>query len=1149
MQSTIINKLMMRLRTICYWKLCLVTIAIINFQSALAWTAPDFMVDGIYYYKNADSVSVTVTNRGYNNYEVYSGDLQIPNIVSYNGINYSVKAINESAFLGCYGITGLIIPNSVNSIGSSAFSGTGITSITIPNSVTSIGDNVFSGCKRLSDIILPDNITSIGHGWFSGCIALKNVEFIPNSVTRIASNAFSGCTGFIDVILPNSVDTIGENAFGLSGLQSLTIPSSVNFIERGAFRNCSSLKILYFNAENCEDYEQEYGYAYPIFPIFENCPIETLLIGNNVKRVPAFLLYSSSNVPLTLTIGDSVEYIAKYAFSGKTIPTLTIPKSVLAIEYEAFSDCRITELVWNAIDCSAINGVSDYDNHTKDLQSVIIGDEVQVIPNYFVSMSQIQSVDIPESVTKIGSAAFKGCTGLTSVIIPNSVTEIGYYTFKGCTGLTSVSIPGSFTSSGTEIFSDCTGLIDIIFSNSLTTIGTKWFSGCIGLESVSIPNSVKTIGQYAFSGCTKLVDVSIPSSVINIYENAFEGCTALTKVNISSLESWFYINFSSFKANPLYYAQHLYLNDNEVQDVIIPNTITSIGQYAFSGCSGLTSVIIPNSVTSIGQYAFSGCTGLNYVILLNSKSPYCNSTMFPYRQLIYVPNASNYNSYGWNTYNIQGIYTIEPQITRAIITSSNLFPLVKVILIDSEDQTIQTINAYDNSALITDLYPNSTNKIKVSFLHDGENYDIDDTFSTNTLSITQYTLELATQTTLTTCFNVNRDEGFILEACGVESSNDSYTGEVIDTTNDTYTIKCYINGLIPNNSYSFRPWVQYKGEKYYGNNKTFKTSAIDVNNEVTVTPTSVYLTGSYLSGDADVIDAYFTFNGENMKTLYQTGLNPSTTYTYTYTVETASGNQVNNYSFYTPALTMLAQPVKMLTNTTVLFEAETNMIDDETMVGFEWRRYDAPNEMPSTQVYSPVFGGKIAGTLKKLAENVYYKYRPFYTSNSGKSYYGNWVAFLTADAGVVYEPVVYTYNSPEVTQTEATLQGVALRGSDDITEQGFEYWKSNNENVTKVTATGERMSKKVTGLQSGAKYTFRAFLTAGGETHYGNEVEFITLSNSLDVNLDGEINIADINAVINMILTDNQGLVGDVNGDGEVNIADINRIIDAILSN
>ena len=120
--------------------------------------------------------------------------------------------------------------------------------------------------------------------------------------------------------------------------------------------------------------------------------------------------------------------------------------------------------------------------------------------------------------------------------------------------------------------------------------------------------------------------------------------------------------------------------------------------------------------------------------------------------------------------------------------------------------------------------------------------------------------------------------------------------------------------------------------------------------------------------------------------------------------------------------------------------------------------------MPSTQVYSPVFDGKIAGTLRNLTENVYYKYRPFYKSNSGKSYYGNWVAFLTADAGVDYEPMVYTYNSPKVTQTDATLEGVALQGSVEITEQGFEYWKSGNSNVIKVTAAGERMSKIVSGL-------------------------------------------------------------------------------------
>ena len=235
--------------------------------------------------------------------------------------------------------------------------------------------------------------------------------------------------------------------------------------------------------------------------------------------------------------------------------------------------------------------------------------------------------------------------------------------------------------------------------------------------------------------------------------------------------------------------------------------------------------------------------------------------------------------------------------------------------------------------------------------------------------------------------------------------------------------------------------------------------------------------------------------------------------------------------------------------------AETNMADIETSCGFEWRRYDAPEEMPSAKVYCPVYGGVMAGTLKNMSENVYYKYRPFYKSSAGNEYYGDWIAFITADAGVEFEPVVYTYDSPAVTQTDATLQGVAIRGSEEITEQGFEYWKTNRTNmltasndVTRVTARGERMSKTVSGLQAGTKYTFRAYVIAGGETTYGEEVQFVTLSSSLDVNVDGEINIADVNTVIGMILESGGGNIGDVNGDGEVNIADINTLIDAILS-
>ena len=178
-----------------------------------------------------------------------------------------------------------------------------------------------------------------------------------------------------------------------------------------------------------------------------------------------------------------------------------------------------------------------------------------------------------------------------SAIIENGVSSIGKYAFCGCTSMTSVTI-----------------------GNSVTSIGSYAFCGSV-LTSLTIPNSVTSIGNDAFLNCSSLTSVTIPNRITSIESYAFSGCTGLTSVQISDLSAWCEISFSESYSNPLCYAKHLYLNDSEVTDLVIPNCVTNIGNYAFYNCSGLTSVTIPNSVTSIGDDAFSYCTSLAYVEL------------------------------------------------------------------------------------------------------------------------------------------------------------------------------------------------------------------------------------------------------------------------------------------------------------------------------------------------------------------------------------------------------------------------------------------------------------------------------------------------------------------------------------------------------
>ena len=344
--------------------------------------------------------------------------------------------------------------------------------------------------------------------------------------------------------------------------------------------------------------------------------------------IPSTVAYEGSTYSVT-SIGEG----AFYDCDGLT--SVTIPNSVTSIGRSAFSLC-------------------------SGLTSVEIPSSVTTIGESAFYYGCLTSVTIPNSVTNIGENAFWSCNNLTSVhindidawcrisfddwdanplayannlyiggdlvtnlVIPNSVTSIRKYAFYGCECLVSLTIPKSVTSIGYNAFSYCYLDSVTINSNAIVNDPTYWdgnnFSHKFGMVTkYIIGEDVKGIGKYAFWGCDGLTSVTIPNSVTSIGEGAFGYCPDLTSVYINDIDAWCRISFADADANPLGRSTNLYVDGDLVTNLVIPNGITSVKDYAFYGCYSLTSVTIPNSVTSIGSSAFYNCDGLTSVEIPNS---------------------------------------------------------------------------------------------------------------------------------------------------------------------------------------------------------------------------------------------------------------------------------------------------------------------------------------------------------------------------------------------------------------------------------------------------------------------------------------------------------------------------------------------------
>ncbi len=641
-------------------------------------------IGDLYYNLDATNHTAVVTCKSYTNYKFNEGwgitTANIPSSVTYKSVSYSVTSIGYGAFYDCSGLTSVTIPNSVTSIGEWAFSYcSGLTSVTIPNSVTSIGFCAFLGCTGLISI----NVASDNSNYCSVDGVLFNKDkttliqypggkqgayTIPNSVTSIGNDAFAGCTGLTSVTIGNSVTSIGMEAFSYcSGLTSV-------IVENG--------NTVYDSRNNCN-------------AIIETAT-NTLIAGCKNTTIPNSVTSIGDEAFLgctgltSITISNSVTSIGEGAFDYCTgLTSVTIGNSVTSIGRYAFDGCSsLTSVVWNAKNYSdfASNNTPFYADYCDEylyiqfdlrpqITSFTFGNEVEHIPAYLCNgMSNLTSIVIPNSVTSIGAGAFADCGGLTSITCKAITPPMLYGSvFGGVDKSIPLYVPtGSvsayqsadqwkdFTNTGTYITASGTcgaqgdNLTWELSCDSILTIsGTgemanysysnapsvPWYSYKSSIQYVVIGNNVTSIGDWAFYNCTGLTSVTIPNSVSSIGMEAFEGCTGLTSINVASDNSNYCsvdgVLFNKDKTTLIQYPggkQGAYTIPNSVTSigewafescisltsVTIPGSVTSIGYEAFAWCTGLTSVTIPNSVTSIGEWAFEDCTGLTSVTIPNS---------------------------------------------------------------------------------------------------------------------------------------------------------------------------------------------------------------------------------------------------------------------------------------------------------------------------------------------------------------------------------------------------------------------------------------------------------------------------------------------------------------------------------------------------
>ena len=549
-------------------------------------------------------------------------------------LSSTVQTIGEFAFDYCPNIKALTIPSSVTSIGNNAFSDCGaLATVTFDSGTSSltIGDRAFKSCISLTSITIPSRVTSIGDAAFDTCEKLASIT-IPSGVANIGNYAFWDCDALTSITIPSSVTSIGNCAFINCGALSTVVmlPETPPTCGNDAFLDNKTGRKIYVPYESLEDYEEAANWS-----AYRDDFYGYIGIGDCGK-----------------TSSDNVNWVS-------TGLRMVIYGSGAMADYgDSEEDDDISEEGDNKAPWAS-------KNYRRYLTTLIIEEGVTTIGDYaFPSCTNLKTLTIGSGVKTIGDHAFYNCHNIDNLTLPDGLETIGDHAFYNCHDINSLTLPDGVETIGDGAFFDCESIPSVTIPSSVTSIGDYAFDGCSGLATVTFApaSSVTSIGNYAFSDCTKLESITIPSSVTSIGERVFGGCSKLTSISVESGNT---VYDSGNGCNAIIESSSHTLITG-CQNTTIPNTVTSIGNYAFDEVSGLTSIEIPSSVTSIGEGAFLdcdnmasitipssvtsigddvfwGCSALSTVVILPASLTTYGADAFEYNKTgrkIYVPNES-----------------------------------------------------------------------------------------------------------------------------------------------------------------------------------------------------------------------------------------------------------------------------------------------------------------------------------------------------------------------------------------------------------------------------------------------------------------------------------------------------------------------------